>query len=300
MKKQNTPMILAFLAPTVIIFLVIYLYPIVRTIIMSFFTMKNVTSPMSDWTFNGINSYIYLFQQPTFLRSLWNIFRIWVIGGIGVMVISLLYAVLLTADIAGKKVFRTIIYLPNIISGVAMGTMWLFYIYEIDIGMFNSVIRTFGGQGIEWTNADNIFWSMLLAFAFGNIGYFMLIFISGIDRIGPDFYEAARIEGANVFQQFFSITLPLLTGVLRSNIVIYTIGCTGFFVWSQVFSPLSFAKGTVSPIQYMYDLVFGGVSATAVRNVGAGAAIGVILAVIVAIVTQFINFLNKREDTIEF
>jgi multiple sugar transport system permease protein len=129
------------------------------------------------------------------------------------------------------------------------------------------------------------------------VGYHMLIFISGIERIGVDYYEAAGIEGANIFQKFFHITLPLLKGVIRSNVVIWTVFTTGFFVWSRIFAPLQLANDTVTPVNLMYVLVFGGSSAANTqRNTGAGAAISVLMALLVVIVSLLMNLLTRNDD----
>jgi len=138
---------------------------------------------------------------------------------------------------------------------------------------------------------------MLVAYCFGMVGYHMLIFISGIEQIPKDYFEAATIEGANVFQKFFYITLPNLRGVLRSNIVMWTVFTVGFFVWGQLFSPVNLSNDTAAPMNYMYELVFGPSSlASATRDTGAGAAIGIILMGAVIAVFFVTNLLTRKDD----
>ena len=214
------------------------------------------------------------------------------------MLLALVYAVVLTSGLRGKSFFRSVIYLPNLVSAVAMGTMWLYYaLSKEDYGLLNTILGWFGVDNVLWTDPTHKFWSMLLAYCFGMVGYHMLIFMSGIERIGNDYYEAATIEGANVFQKFRFITLPLLRGAIRTNLVMWTVSSVGFFIWGQVFDPVNLSTQTVMPLNYMYELVFGSSNASqAVRNSGIGAAIGVMMAIVVVLVFALTNFIVKNDD----
>ena len=296
-RRKNTKMIVIFLTPALILYALVFLYPVIRTSVMSFFKVETVSQPVSEWSFYGVGNYIDLFRSNLFNVSMANILRLWLVGGVVVLAIALLFAVILTSGVRLKRFFRSVIYLPNVISAVAMGTMWLNYVYNIDYGLFNNVIKFFGGDPVMWTGPVTLFWSMAIAYGFGMVGYHMLIFISGIERIGIDYYEAAGIEGANVFQKFFYITLPLLKGVVRSNIVIWTVAIAGFFVWGQLFSPVNLSNDTVTPVNYMYELVFGASSsANTARNTGAGAAIGVMMAMLVVIVSIVTTLITRHDD----
>ena len=214
----------------------------------------------------------------------------------------MLFAIILTSGVKLKSFFRSIIYLPNVVSAVAMATMWIHYIYNSKYGLLKSIFSLFRMEklaAIQWTSPNNIFIALVIAYSFGMVGYFMLIFMAGIERIPSDFYEAATIDGANIFQQFFYITLPLLTDVIRTNIVLWTINAIGFFVWSQLFSPLIPEPGTITPMVYMYQEVFGGNTVVLERNVGNGAAVGVILTLIIVLSFIITNILFK-DKKIEF
>ena len=295
---KNRNMIILFLTPAVLLYLMVFLYPSVRTIVMSFFEVEGVSDPVSTWHFNGGANYIDSFNDNLFRASMGNLGKLWLVGGIGVMSLSLLYAVILTSGIKGKSFFRSVIYLPNLVSAVAMGIMWLYYAFNKEpFGLLNTVFGWFGVGPIMWTDPTHKFWSMLIAYCFGMVGYHMLIFMSGIERIGADYYEAATIAGANVFQKFRYITLPLLKGAIRTNLVMWTVTSVGFFIWGQVFDPVNLSAQTVMPLNYMYELVFGSSNAAqAVRNSGVGAAIGVMMAFIVVLVFWLTNFIVKNDD----
>jgi len=300
MKTKNKSMIVIFLAPAIFLYTVVFLYPTIRTVIMSFFKVEGVTDAVSAWKFNGLGNFRTLFHTPLFMSAMQNISLIWLVGGVGVMLVSLLFGVILTSGVYGKSFFRSVIYLPNVISAVAMGTMWINYVYNPNFGLLSSILKTLGfseAAATQWTGPEMVFWSMLVAYCFGMVGYHMLIWMSGIERIPVDFYEAATIEGANVFQRFSKITLPLLKGVCRTNIVLWTVSTMAFFVWSQLFSPVNLSASTVTPMSYMYELVFGASnSAITVRDSGAGAAIGVILTIVVVIVFLFTQLIVRHDD----
>ena len=294
LKKSRLPMIIVFLFPAVFLYGLIFFYPTVKTIIMSFFKMGSISDKMSDWVFNGFGNYNNLLNSQLFMQSLKNIFFIWLIGGIIIFFFAMLFAVILTSGVKLKSFFRSIIYLPNVVSAVAMATMWIHYIYNSKYGLLKSIFSLFRMDklaAMQWTSPNNIFMALVIAYSFGMVGYFMLIFMAGIERIPSDFYEAATIDGANIFQQFFYITLPLLTDVIRTNIVLWTINAIGFFVWSQLFSPLIPETGTITPMVYMYQEVFGGNTVVLDRNVGNGAAVGVILTLIIVLSFIITNIL---------
>ena len=302
LKKSRLPMIIIFLFPAVFLYGLIFFYPTVKTIVMSFFKMSSISAKMSEWSFAGLSNYNNLLNSQLFIQSLKNIFFIWLIGGVIIFFFSILFAVILTSGVKLKSFFRSIIYLPNVVSAVAMATMWIHYVYNSKYGLLKSIFSLLHLDelaAMQWTSPNNIFMALVIAYSFGMVGYSMLIFMAGIERIPSDFYEAATIDGANIFQQFFYITLPLLTDVIRTNIVLWTINAIGFFVWSQLFSPLIPETGTITPMVYMYQEVFGGNTVVLERNVGNGAAVGVILTLIIVLSFIITNILFK-DKKIEF
>lgn len=296
--KKNKGMIAWFILPCVLTLLVMYLYPVIRTILMSFFAIDSVTADAGTWSFNGLGNYMRIFGSATFLTSLSNMLKIWLVGGIFTLSIALLFAVILTSGIRFKKFFRAAIYLPNVVSAVALATMWIQYIYNQDYGLLNNMLEMVGLEGVKWLGTDTKFWAMLAAFVFGAVGYYMLIFISGIERIPQDLYEAATIDGANKIGQFFKITLPLLKGIIKTNLTFWSINTITFFLWTKMFSPISSEASTIVPVVYLYDTVFG-TTGNAQRDAGAGAAVGVILAIFVGVI-YFVTSKLLKDDDLEF
>ena len=288
-------MIAAFVLPCTLSLLLMFLYPVARTIVMSFFDIDSVTAAAGTWKFNGLDNYKRIFGSATYLTSLSNMVKIWIVGGVLTLSIALLFAVILTSGIRFKKFFRAAIYLPNVISAVALATMWIQYVYNQDYGLLNNMLEMVGLDGVRWLGTDMKFWAMLFAFVFGAVGYYMLIFISGIERIPQDLFEAATIDGATRIKQFFRITLPLLKGIIKTNITFWSINTITFFLWSKMFSPVSTEASTIVPVVYLYATVFGS-TGNAERDAGAGAAVGVVLAIFVGAIYLITSKLLKDDD----
>lgn len=297
MKKDKKMMVL-FLGPAVLLFAAVFVYPIIRTILMSFFAVERPSMKLAEWSFNGLENYKSVLDSTFFCISMMNIFKIWLIGGIVTLGIALLFAVILTSGIRFNKFYKAAIYVPNVLSAVAVATMWIFYVYNQRYGLLNTVFKKIGLEELgktKWLGADLIFWAMLFAFCFCAVGYYMLIFISGIEKIPADLYEAATIDGAGKFKQFRYVTLPLLRGVFKTNITFWSINTVGFFVWTKMFSPITSENGTIVPMVLMYETIFGS-KRVQTTDAGAGAAIGCLLTLSVMIVFVIFNKLIKDND----
>lgn len=293
--KKSKSMIALFILPCALCLLLMFLYPVVRTVIMSFFQVESLTSAVSSWSFYGLGNYIKIFNSNSFLISMSNMLLIWLVGGVITLALSMLIAVVLTSGIRGSKFFRAAIYLPNIVSAVALATMWVQYVFNYDYGLLNNIVTMLRFDKIKWLGSDSKFWAMMAAFIFGSVGYYMLIYISGIEGIPKDLYEAATLDGANKVKQFTLITLPLLKGIIKTSITFWSINATTFFLWSKMFSPVQTEESTIVPVIYLYDIVFGG-KGISVRDAGAGAAVGVVLTLLIIAIYGVMNLLLKKSD----
>lgn len=293
--RKNKAMIFWFCLPALLSLMLMFVYPVCRTVLMSFFRVESVTATMADWSFFGFGNYAKIFGSTSFMTSMRNMLLIWFVGGVLTLALAMLMAVTVTSGIRGKKFFRAAIYMPNIISAVALATMWIQYIFNYDYGMLNTIVQFLGGDKIKWLGTDLKFWAMTGSFVFGSVGYYMLIYISGIEGIPQDLYEAATIDGASKVHQFSHITLPLLKGVLKTSVTFWSINATTFYLWSKMFSPIDTESSTIVPVIYLYDIVFGGKGITT-RDAGAGAAVGVVLTLIIIAVYLVTERLFKGND----
>lgn len=293
--KKNKSLIFWFMLPTVLSLLIMYVYPVIRTVLMSFFKVESLTASLDKWQFYGFGNYAKIFGSKSFQVSMQNMLVIWIVGGVLTLALAMLFAVILTSGIRGKKFFRAAIYMPNIISAVALATMWIQYIFNFDYGLLNNMVQLLGGSKVKWLGTDLKFWAMTISYIFGSVGYYMLIYISGIEGIPADLYEAATIDGANKVTQFSNITMPLMKGIIKTSITFWSINAATFFLWSKMFAPIDTEEATIVPVIYLYDIVFGGKGVTK-RDAGAGAAVGVVLTLIIIFIYWVMNKLLKDSD----
>ncbi|SFO26379.1 multiple sugar transport system permease protein [Anaerocolumna aminovalerica] len=209
-----------FISPWIIGFLVFTIGPLILSLIMSFFDWPLTTEPV----FRGFGNYIEMFTKDA---QFWKSLRISLkYAAIFVplnMGIALFLAMLITQPVRGVKVFRTIFYIPAVISGVAVSIIWG-WILNGDYGALNYLLSLIGIEGPRWlVDPAWALFAVILASAFG-VGTMMLIFYTNIKSIPITVYEAASLDGASPARQFFSITLPIITPTILFNLITSIIG----------------------------------------------------------------------------
>ncbi len=205
--KRNPEQTAGYLliAPAYILYLVFILIPIGWTIAMSF-TDYNFSTANFVW----FSNYVALLQDAVFLKSVGNTILFGLYTILPTMVIGLGLAVLLNNNIAGKGIFRTVFYLPNIISMVAVSMAWL-YLMDTNAGLFNTTLRMMGLDAVQWLSDPALAMiSVAITSIWATVGYNMVIFLAGLQAIPQDLYEAASIDGVGKWGQFRFITVPLL------------------------------------------------------------------------------------------
>jgi raffinose/stachyose/melibiose transport system permease protein len=200
-----------FLLPALILFAAFFIYPLGFVFSISLTEWNGVTAPQ----FRGIQNFVDLALNETFRLSVRNNF-IWALS-LGVLQIFLaaLVAMILTRRPAGWRVLRTIYFLPNVISQVAIAMLWM-AIYNADHGILNQILMSLGLEHLthNWLGEIETALPAIIAQQVLYIGYFMIIILAGTMAIPVSFYEAAEIDGANVWQQEIHITLPMVRGIL--------------------------------------------------------------------------------------
>lgn len=211
--KQITPYL--FISPWIIGFLVFTIGPLIFSLIMSFFNWPVI----GDKTFVGFGNYIEMFtQDKQFFKSLLISIKYAAIFVPLNMCIALFLAMLISQPVRGAKIYRTIYYIPTVISGVAVSIIWG-WILNGDYGVLNYLLSFIGIKGPKWlVDPAWAIFAVIIASAFG-VGSMMLIFYTNIKSIPADIYEAASIDGASPARQFFSITLPIITPTLLFNLI---------------------------------------------------------------------------------
>lgn len=208
-----------FISPWIIGFLVFTLVPLVFSLIISLYNWPVIGKK----EFVGLGNYINMFTtDPQFFKSLIITLKFSLIFVPLNLILALILALLITRPIKGVKVFRTIFYIPTVVSGVAISIIWG-WILNSQYGILNYIFSFIGISGPKWlTDPKWAIIAIVIASAWG-VGTMMLIFYTAISSISKDMYEAAYIDGASPLRSFFSITLPLITPTLLFNLITSTI-----------------------------------------------------------------------------
>lgn len=276
----------AFLAPTLIFFLIFTVVPLVLAFYLAFTNFNLI----DDFSWAGWKNFELAFKDKYFLNSMLNIL-IYVVMSVPLGIVSsLLVANLVNTKLRGAKVFRVLYYLPAVTSGVATAFVWK-WMYNYSYGMFNTILQAFNLPSVKWLDAHNYLplFSLALISVWSGIGGNMLIFLAAFNGISPELYEAAEIDGANAFQKLTRITVPMIAPTMYFILTMSLIG--SFQLFDTVYmitggGPLHF---TQTPVLRIYNLAFPKFQG------GRGSAMSVILFAVIMAVT-FITQRFVKED----
>ncbi|WP_373765616.1 carbohydrate ABC transporter permease [Jeotgalibaca porci] len=208
-----------FISPWLIGFFAFTAGPLALSLVMSFYDWPVI----GESTFVGLGNYIRMFtQDPQFWNSLGLTLKFAVIFVPLNMIIALVLAMLIATNVKGSNLFRVIFYIPSVVSGVAVAIIWG-WILDSNNGILNYILSLVGIDGPLWLQDPK--WAIVaivIATAWG-VGNMMLIFYTDIKSIPSSYYEAAVIDGATPLQQFFKITIPIITPTILFNLVTSTI-----------------------------------------------------------------------------
>ncbi len=280
----------ACVLPATALLIYIVVIPTINVFSMSFF---NQTALSSNRTFAGVENYIYLLKDEYFIQALFNTLKLMVGVPVVTLALALLMAVIITqGHLREKKFYRVVMFLPSILSTTVIGMLWTF-IYNPNMGLLNNFLDRIGLDfwAHAWLGDPKV---ALLAVAvvliWTNAGYYMVMYIAGIDGISPDIYEAATIDGAGELNKFWRITLPLLRGVIKTTIVLcISTVLSSSFVLVTVMTNGAPAGATSVLLQYMYQQAFTN------ANFGYAMAIAVITLMIAFLLSRLSNRLTRKE-----
>lgn len=272
-----------FAAPNLVLMSLFLFIPIVWALILSFQETKGFGDP--EWV--GLGNYATLVSDPVFWQSLLNtvVFTIATVplelaGGLGL-------AVLLNSVLPARGLFRTMIVLPMVISGVASGMIAVILFYESN-GLVNKILQTLGLDPIGWQSEGTPAMIAVIAVAIWlRLGFNMIIYLAGLQSISPELYEAARIDGASRWQQFRSVTVPLVGPSTFFLLIMNVIA--SFQVFDLIFVMTGGGPGNATSVLVTYAYRNG----FQIREQGYGAAIGIVILVITLVFT-FIQWKTSR------
>ena len=280
------------LLPAIIIFLGFMVYPL----IYGFYISLNQWDGFGPMKFIGFQNYVDIFKDKLFITSLTHNLEYAVVTTVGKIVLSLLLASLLNSKIKGITVFRTIYFIPVVISFIAIGLMFQLML-DPNVGLINGLLMKMGiiNAPIQFLADTKLALPTIMAIDIWKwVGYQTVIFLAGLQTISPDLYEAADIDGATSWKKFIFVTVPQLRSVMVINVTLCVMG--GFSVFDL---PFVMTNGSGGPLNsthvlmtYMYKITFGGSNS----NMGFGSAVAFIVLFIVMIVSIIQSKYSSVED----
>lgn len=185
-----------FVLPTLLAFAVAFMVPFIMGIYLSFCDFTTVTNAK----FVGISNYAKAFTNPDFLKALWFTVKFAVLAVVTINICGFALALMLTQNIKGRNIFRTIFFMPNLIGGIVLGYIWQ--------SMINGVLAKFGVTML--LDPKYGYWGLIILMNWQLIGYIMIIYIAGLQNVSTDVLEAAKIDGANAWQTLTKVKIPMV------------------------------------------------------------------------------------------
>lgn len=270
---------------TLFIFLTFVAYPLVFSFILIFHRW-NVATPME---FIGFKNFVRLFNDELFFKSLFNTLVFLSIHIPLQIFIALFFAQLLNQKIKMKGFFRALYFLPVVVSGVVVTILWQ-QMYAYETGLINQVLVKARLKRIPWLVSPELAMPSIAVMAtWKNVGFYIVIFLAGLQNIPQELYEAAEIDGASGFQKFFKITLPMLNPTVVLVVVLSTIGGFSLFIEPYIMTGGGPMDSTLSAMLYIYNQAFY------FNHMGYAATLGFFFALIIlAVVVVQRKFIERR------
>jgi len=243
-----------FLSPTLIGFVVFIVGPVIAAVVLSTYNWNLITPAKPV----GLDNYKQLLMDPRLGTIYLNTFKIAVSTVLLKLVLGLLIAVLIDSKIHNwlRTIFRLSFFFPFVVSATAVALIWSFLLNK-DLGMVNWFLGLFGVSHIPWLNSSG--WSpiaVVMTDVWKDLGFYVVVFIGGLQTIPADLYEAAQVDGSNRVQRFRHITLPLLSPTILFLSVIGLIGAVQIFAQPYVLTQGGPGDATRTVVMYIYEQGF--------------------------------------------
>lgn len=279
-----------FLLPALILFLIFVVYPIVQSIYYSLFSWKGF-GPAVD--FVGLDNFRNILADRVFMITIKNMLLIVGFALAFQLPLSLALAVLVGRDLPGRVFFRSIFFMPYVLSEVITAIMWLFlYNPDPERGFINALLVLFpDAEAQPWLgNPDSVLLAVFVALTWKYFGFHMLLYLTGLQNIPTEIEEAARIDGANTFQNFFYVTLPLLSSTIRTSVYLSILGSIQQFILVWIMTKGGPVNASETLATYMYRFGF-------VRfQLGYGSAVAIYMFLICLIFSLIYLRLTRQPD----
>ena len=277
----------AFILPTMIGLIVLNIIPIFQTIYQSFF--KTGAFGRGN-IFIGLDNYERLFADASVWQALINTLKYAIVEVPLSIIIALIIAVLLNQKMRGRSIYRAVYFLPMVVAPAAVAMVWK-WLFNSEFGLLNHVLNSLGLKSVYWLSNPKIaIYSIAIVGIWTVIGYNMVLFLAGLQEIPKDYYEAAQIDGANAIQQFFKITVPLISPTMFFVVVTRVIA--SLQVFDSIFMMIDRSSPALPKTQSLVYLFYR--YAFVENNKGYGSSIVVLLLTIIMMITVVQMFAQKK------
>ncbi|MGI6518991.1 MAG: carbohydrate ABC transporter permease [Bacillota bacterium] len=294
--------ILAAVVPVFIVYVIFMIFPIARSLYYSLFDWSGFTTSME---YVGLGNYAEMASDKLFASSVLNSLKYVAYGGVLIIGITLLFTYAITSYKSKKlKDFvQTILFVPNTISPVALALLWGF-VLNTRWGLVNSSLKAIGLGSLArgWLGDEHIFGAALSLLVWIHVGFFIVVYLAGADRIPRSLYEAAELDGASDWKKFTTVTVPLLRDVIETSVVLWTISSFKIFGYIYAFGSGGCGSDPSPAIRnlavHLYLTAFG--KRTPINRLGYASAMAMILLVLVAMLVCVIRRLFRSVERIEY
>jgi ABC-type sugar transport system permease subunit len=282
-KKKLLPYLLV--SPYLIFVSVFVLFPVLFCFFLTFHKW-NIIAPMR---FIGTANYSRLFHDRLFWKAIGNTLKFLLLHIPLQLVVSLFLAYLLNQKIKALSFFRASFFMPVIVSGVVVTILWQ-QLLGFDSGLINRLVTSLGFAKVGWLiDPDMAIYSIAAMATWKNVGLYVILFLVGLQTVPPQYYEAAKMEGANRWQQFYHITLPMINPTIFMVVILSTIGGFSLFIEPYIMTGGGPLNTTLSAVLYIYKQAFQ------YYNMGYSATLGFFYALmIMTVVVLQKKFIEKE------
>jgi len=236
------------IAPWIVGFLVFVAGSMGYSLGLSFYESDMLTGSR----FVGLANYQKLLFGDRFFRQAIKVTTLYSIGAVPVnTILALLVALMLNQKVKFLGLWRTIYYMPSVVSGVAVAILWA-WMFNPEFGLINSALRSLGIPGPRWVFSQTWALPAFIIMSLWGVGGNMLLYLAGLQGIPTQLYEAAKIDGANAFQSFLHITIPMMTPTIFFNLVMNFIGSFQIFTQSYIMTGGGPNNATLTMVLYLY------------------------------------------------
>lgn len=258
-KAQPLPVLFVCISvlPAVILTLMFTIWPTAQALYLSF---TNATSLGLNNKFVGLDNYVYMFHDKSFIQALKNTAKLMAVVPVITIFCSLVLAFVLNqCKLKEMVLYRTIFYFPNIVSLTVVGIIWSF-VFHPNVGIVNKILGAVGLESLQrsWLgDSKTALWCIAFTLLWQAAGYYMVMHIAAMDGISPEIYESATLDGASAWRKLISITMPLMKDIIGITFVLALSGTINLsFVLSQVMTGGGPNGASSVLLQYMYTQGF--------------------------------------------